>query len=483
MLNQLNSFEEASSNLLFHDEYARALSAKSTAFTYISDEFDFTPIIGPTSYLYRTGVESTPFEVFKMVGISSSPFENHYRFKNKVLKTSRYKVDDIPSVGWDLPTDLVYPMLEGPNVKPFEYNCGDNYHIIPYSSTETNKPISMEVLSERYLRLAEYFANHKTLLDKQSEKSKTMHQGEAFYALSKIGPYTFAPFIVAARDNSKFCAAVVRPTLTPWGELKQTICVKHTIIISQDIDKNYISEDEAHYINGILNSTIVVAYIHNTFKTNGFSLKKSNLFIPKYKSKDPLFSEIASLSKQATIHPELRDQISKNITQIYLEICHKYNKTTKEYHDIEIPSILNAAEPFEIYRRDDIDKTVLIGCFRDKKHLEWILSNHIYNIRLGKRKGALKINTECLSKAATLYLYDINNPSKCIVFNIVGNREMTGKELTELNYPRKSPGKSYMTFNIEKIDRDYTTPVGVNEILNSLPNHIKGTPIFIQPKI
>lgn len=61
--------------------------------------------------------------------------------------------------------------------------------------------------------------------------------------------------------------------MTPWGEVKHAICVKHTIIISQDVDKNFITEDESHYINAILNSSIVHAYIHATFKTNGFSLK------------------------------------------------------------------------------------------------------------------------------------------------------------------------------------------------------------------
>lgn len=480
MLNQLNSFEEASSHLLFEDEHARVLSTKSTAFTYISDEFDFSPIIGPTSYLYRTGVESTPFEVFKMVSTSPSPFDNHYRFKNKILKTSRYKVDDIPAVGWDMPTDLVYPMLEGPNVKPFEYNCGDNYHIIPYYPTETKCPISMETLSDRYLRLAEYFANHRDLLDKQSEKSKTMHQGDAFYALSKIGPYTFAPFIVAARDNSKFCAAVVNPTLTPWGELKQTICVKHTIIISQDVDKNFISEDEAHYINGILNCSIVVAYIHNTFKTNGFSLKKSHLFIPKYKSIDPLFSEISALSKQATIHPELRNKISQKITLIYLDICHKYNKTTTYYNNIGTPAVSIAAEPFEIYERKDLDKTVLIGCYRDKKHLEWILSKKLYNIRLGNRKGASEINKNRFANTETLYLYDVKNPSKFMRFQISEKGEMSGEELKQFGYPRKSPGKNYMTFSIVR-EEENTNSIDVNKLLNSLPHHIKGTPIFLEP--
>lgn len=54
-----------------------------------------------------------------------------------------------------------------------------------------------------------YLANHKAIIDKQSEKSKQMHRGDEFYALSKIGPYTFAEHIVAARDNSNFCASVI----------------------------------------------------------------------------------------------------------------------------------------------------------------------------------------------------------------------------------------------------------------------------------
>lgn len=153
-----------------------------------------------------------------------------------------------------------------------------------------------------------------------------MHQGDAFYALSKIGPYTFAPYIVATRDNSKFCATVVNPTVTPWGERKQTICVKHTIIISQDINKNFITEDEAHYINGVLNSGIVVSYIHSTFKTNGFSLNKSKLFIPKFIPEDPLFQKIANLSKKATTNPKLRDEIIGLLTEAYLALCDAYNR-------------------------------------------------------------------------------------------------------------------------------------------------------------
>ena len=62
------------------------MASNSTQFTYVSGHFDFSPIIGETSYLYRTGVESTPFEIFKMLGEGPSNTPNHFRFKNKVLK-------------------------------------------------------------------------------------------------------------------------------------------------------------------------------------------------------------------------------------------------------------------------------------------------------------------------------------------------------------------------------------------------------------
>lgn len=325
IINNCTHFSNALKFLETKKTCAKQLSEKSTAFTYSSVEFDFTAIIGRTDYYYRTGVESTPFEVFKLIGLGNSPYPNHYRFKNKILKTSRYKVDDIPPMGWDFPTDYIYPMLEGPNVKPFEYDCEDNFHILPYKKENTKIPVALEELTETQERLATYFANHRELLDKQSEKSKSMHRGDAFYALSKIGGYTFAPHIVAVRDNSKFCATVVNPTKTPWGELKQTICVKHTIIISQDRNKNFITENEAHYINGVLNSSIVVAYIHNTFKTNGFSLNKSHLFLPKYDSSNILFRRIVRISKAATNKQLDVEQAKRLLTLAYLDLCRELN--------------------------------------------------------------------------------------------------------------------------------------------------------------
>lgn len=161
---------------------------------------------------------------------------------------------------------------------------------------------------------------------------------------------------------------------------------------------------------------------------------------------------------------------------------------------VTIAELSQAAEPFEVYGWQEIEQTeqndisqqetVLIGCYRDRKHLEWILDNHTYNIRLGRRKGSMENHHECFETAKKLYLYDVNNTSKVYAFKISGNKEMTGAELASLNYPRKTPGKCYMTFKIEEIDyakHNNLTMPNLKDVLAQLPNHVNGAPVFIEP--
>lgn len=320
-LSRCATFDAALPFLRIRHRAARQFAPGSTAFTYVSDSFDFSAIIGETAYSYRTGIESSPCEVFKLEGIGASAHPHHYRFRNKILRNPRHKVTNSPAEGWDFPVEYIYPMLEGPRIKPFAFDCAGSFHLVPYTQLRTNRPVPMSKLVRTQPEIAAYLELQRPVLARQSKKSMAMHQGMAFYSLSKIGAYTFAPVMVAARDNTSFCAAVVRPALTPWGECKQTICVKHTIIISQDKEKRFITEEEAHYINGVLNSSIVVNYIHSTFKTNGFSLNKSHLFLPKFQPENPLFTAIADLSREATLHPEKRTSVADALTTAYLALC------------------------------------------------------------------------------------------------------------------------------------------------------------------
>lgn len=321
VLNRCTSFADASEYLLFNNILAAQLG-KTTAFSYLSRNYDYSRIIGPTEYLYRTGVEFTPQEIYMLVGIGRSGLENHYRFSNRKFRAAKYIVDDMPDNGWDLPVEHIYPIITGPHISPFKYDTSNEFCILPYTKECTEKPISHTTLMQTNRELLIYLSSHSTLISQQSEKSKDMHRGDEFYALSKIGPYTFADNIVAARDNSKFCASVINSTTTPWGVVKQTICVKHTIIISQDKTGNFITYDEAHFINGILNSKIVISYIMNTFKSNGFSLNKSGLYFPKYDSNNPKHKTISDLSKLAS-DSSCNDitEIQESLSELYLKVC------------------------------------------------------------------------------------------------------------------------------------------------------------------
>lgn len=178
-----------------------------------------------------------------------------------------------------------------------------------------------------------------------------------------------------------------------------------------------------------------------------------------------------------------------------LEIATTEKITQRSYiSDIDASILVEstqAAEPFEIYQWNIFptnevnmglaNKTILIGCYRDKKHLEWILSNHLYNIRLGGRKGSACDQSDFFANVVRLYLYNLKDNSKIYVYEIIGNQKMSGKELNEMGYPRKSPGKEYMVFSIGDECSFSQYPLNIAETLSSLSNHINGAPVFIEP--
>ena len=319
-LNTLSSFERVKPLLSISQSKAAQLAIGSTAFSYISEEYDFSLIIGKTDYQYRTGVEFTPQELYLLVGTGKSTQDGYYRFSNKKFNLSKYIIDDMPIEGWDLPVKYIYPIITSTHLRAFHYDYCNEYCILPYEKSNNKNPITYTKMQKEQCDLFSYLVSHKELIDQQSEKSKQMHRGKEFYSLSKIGNYTFAPYIVAARDNTKFCAAVIRPTMTGWNEVKQSICVKHTIIISQDNRNSFISENEAYYISGILNSDIVINYIHNSFKKNGFSLNKSQLYLPKFDCKNKIHNEIVNLAKTAETIDDVVP-IQKELSKLYVQLC------------------------------------------------------------------------------------------------------------------------------------------------------------------
>lgn len=281
-------------------------------------------------------------------------------------------------------------------------------------------------------------------------------------------------------------------------------------------DPNFLEKGNSIMIGG---KTLVITYqeedyisndSHNLalyYKDVDTPTRNIQLFLVSalYKSLKPKYNWGDSISKSKICKDSLMLPIKKdgnidygfigNLISAQTKLCIKdilNNKDSEisttqnliediEYSVEDNESYQQAAELYEIYQQNTIKETILIGCYRDKKHLEWILSNHLYNIRLGERKGSASVQPECLVNAVRLYLYNLKDNSIISVYEIKGKQKMSGKELSELGYPRKSPGKKYMVYSLGDECNFNQYPLNVAETLSSLSNHINGAPVFIEP--
>ena len=60
--------------------------------------------------------------------------------------------------------------------------------------------------------------------------------------------------------------------------------------------------------------------IHSSFKKNGFSLNKSNLYIPKYDPNNPIHNQISTWARNAEKTDEVTN-IQKELSKLYIELC------------------------------------------------------------------------------------------------------------------------------------------------------------------
>ena len=300
------------------------------------------------------------------------------------------------------------------------------------------------------------------------------------------------------------------------------------------------TEEEAIYLSSILNcptlnDTIAAFQPQGVFGERHVHTLPVD-YIPRYNQENSFHVEL--VDKTRILFNELYSELSTELTDpnkgtlssrrkkvfnilsslpsysLYITLCESIlygetdNSTNEKYvvqepktHVVKMYSkyeeeeeIMMAAEPFECYKwnrfdQDIIeffggDKTILVGCYKGKKYLEWILSNHTYNVRLGKTKGSMEENKELFGQTSLLVLYELGKPNKLSAYRITSNKEMGKDELISLGYPNPKPRKSYMTFGIVPLDVDLSLLVNqhlIEKLIDINPDNAKGTPVFIEP--
>lgn len=181
---------------------------------------------------------------------------------------------------------------------------------------------------------------------------------------------------------------------------------------------------------------------------------------------------------------------SNELKEIIKPVHHQGIPYTFDYDE---PYMMVADSAFETFKWADAsheimrvfgDKgTILIGGYKSKKQLTWILETGIYNIRLGRRAGSVFGQEKCIEEAENLILYDIYNPEKFQVYNINSHCKKMKADMIALKYPNKHPGSIYMTFSITRNAalETYMERNIISNLLASLKSHKNGKPLFIEP--
>jgi len=95
---------------------------------------------------------------------------------------------------------LVYPLIQGRDLKKWFSSTENRYIIIPHE-TVTGKPLGYEFLKSEFPKTYNYFNLFRQILEGRS-LHKLWGKGNPFYAIYDIGGYTFAPYKVAWKEIS-----------------------------------------------------------------------------------------------------------------------------------------------------------------------------------------------------------------------------------------------------------------------------------------
>lgn len=309
-------------------------SSDNTAFSYapnMSEGKFFSMITGICSYPGREGVEVFPQELFLLTVDDSKPQRDKKVYvKNFQNPRSKHKI--APGT-FLLETKYLYPLIKGVNIERFHIN--QSQFVVPFPYEDGSRsPISSNDLAKLAPNLMNYFNSNKSHFEAQTSYSEKIigkkHSNE-FYALARVGQYTYGEYFVAFRDNTKWQAAVVSKLQTPWDEYKRPIFQNHAVSISQRSDGSFITKNEAHYICAIFNAPIVCKFLLNSSDSRSFKIRPP-INVPPFDPINELHQKMVNLSIKA--HKVYNDKsqmktIDKDIDETYLAILENTNKSIK----------------------------------------------------------------------------------------------------------------------------------------------------------
>lgn len=154
---------------------------------------------------------------------------------------------------------------------------------------------------------------------------------------------------------------------------------------------------------------------------------------------------------------------------------------------IQVPSSFLTMHYLERY----LDKTILVGCYHDEAHLNWILGKNdkgtlIYNIRVGKERegGQIKAHLDKMVVSfVVLYEYGHEHENKYRVFHVHHHAYIKEDRMRETLYPSEPKGNYFCYVFDEEVTLgklDVQRLISQKRINDR--EYVDGAPIFMSGK-
>lgn len=307
-------------------EQVALTTGASTAFSYSANMTEgrkFSLVAGECQYPGREGVEIFPQELFLMTVDATKKIRRGSAYvSNYQSGRSKHK---IAAGNFLIETEMLYPLVKGTDIERF--HVAPSSYVVPFPYDDFSRsPIESERLAKIAPNLMTYFNSNRSTFEDQTTYNDRIigekHKNE-FYALARVGRYSYGEFFVAFRDNTKWQAAVVSKLPVPWSDKgKRPVFQNHAVSISQRADGAFITEKEAHYICAIFNAPIVAQFILKSSDSRTFKIRPP-VHVPLFEPGNKLHEELVALSKGAhRSHDDSRAMaiVDKALDKTYLAL-------------------------------------------------------------------------------------------------------------------------------------------------------------------
>lgn len=211
-----------------------------------------------------------------------------------VTEGMKRKVGKVKTVIEDF---FIYPVLKSRNVKKWRID-GYGYTL------QMQDPIKRIGFEEEWIKTAFprtyiYLKEFEKVLLRRAAYKKFMKSRKApFYTMYNVGTYTYAPFkVIWNRMGARITACVISTVHDSY--LGTRLVLPEQVLTFIPVE----SEDEAHYICSIMNSSMTDMILRSIAGgTKSFGTPKiveDTIRIPKYEAKNELHRELSNLSRKA----------------------------------------------------------------------------------------------------------------------------------------------------------------------------------------